>query len=389
MIKNTKIRPVWAEISLDNLSYNVRNIKKLVGKSRLIAIVKADAYGHGAVHVVKTMVESGAEAFGVAVMTEALELRKSGVTEPIMVLSYTPPEYFSDAIDNDITLNCLSYEDAEKLDKEAKAIGRKAKIIIKLDTGMGRVGFQPDDDGVVEILKISRLEHIELDSIFTHFASADYEDKETTNLQIRRFHHASGKLREAGVRFRYEHMANSAAIMDMEETHLGSVRSGIIMYGYHPSNEVKKENLSLKPVMSLKGTIIQLKTVPKGTGISYGHRFVTDQEETKIATIPVGYADGYFRALSGKAKVIVGGVLCPQVGSVCMDHIMVDVSAVPDVKVLDEAILMGEDNGVSFTADDIADIIGSISYEVVCAVSKRVPRVYLEEGKVVSIKNYI
>lgn len=386
---NEKMRPIWAEINLDHLAYNVRNIKKLVGASRLVAIVKADAYGHGASCVAKTMVESGAEAFGVAVITEALEMRESGVKETIMVLSYTPPAYFSDAINHDIILNCLSFDDVKKLDQVAGDLGKTAKILISLDTGIGRVGFQPDEEGLAEIIKMNKLRNIEMNSIYTHFASADFKDKKTTYVQLEKYSHAIAKLKEAGVVFEHEHVANSAAIVDMKETYLESVRPGIILYGYHPSDEVKKENLSLKPVMTIKGKIIQLKTVPKGTGISYGHRYITEREETKIATIPIGYADGYFRALSGKAKVIVHGMLCPQVGSVCMDHIMVDVTEVKDVKVLDEVTLMGEENGVSFTAEDMARIVGTIPYEVICAVSKRVPRIYLKNNKEVERREYV
>ena len=384
-----KIRPLWAEINLDNILYNVRNIKRLVGKSRLIAIVKADAYGHGAPFVASTMVEAGADAFGVAVVTEALQLREYGIAEPILVLSYTPPAFFMDALREDLVLNCLSFEDAEKLSETAGNLGTKAKVLISLDTGIGRVGFQPDDEGIAEIVRISRLPNILMDSIYTHFASADFKDKAVTVNQLRKYDQAMKMLRDAGVTFTHEHVANSAAIVDMKETYLESVRPGIILYGYHPSQEVLKERLSLKPVMTVKGRIIQLKTVPKGTGISYGHRFVTDREETKIATIPIGYADGYFRGLSGKASVIVGGKLCPQVGSVCMDHIMVDVTEVEGVRVLDEAILLGRDKEVSFDAQDMADILGTIPYEILCAVSKRVPRVYMKDGKEVLRKSYV
>lgn len=383
------MRPLWAEINLDHLAYNVRNIKKLVGRSRLVAIVKADAYGHGASCVAKTMVEAGAEAFGVAVITEALEMRESGVKETIMVLSYTPPAYFPDAIRNDIILNCLSYEDVEKLSQVAEELGKTAKILISLDTGIGRVGFQPDEEGISEIIRMKKLKNIEMNSIYTHFASADYEDKKTTYIQLEKYNAAIRKLKEAGIVFRHEHVANSAAIVDLQETYLESVRPGIILYGYHPSDEVKKENLSLKPVMSIKGRIIQLKTVPKGTGISYGHKFITEREKTKIATIPIGYADGYFRGLSGKAQVIVHGILCPLVGSVCMDHIMVDVTEVPDVKVLDVVTLLGEEDGVSFTADHMAKILGTIPYEIVCAVSKRVPRIYMRNNEEIERREYV
>lgn len=384
-----KLRPVWAEINLDHLAYNVRNIKKLVGNSRLIAIVKADAYGHGAAEVAKTMLANGADAFGVAIAGEALALRKSGIREDIIVMSYTPPVFYEEAIKEDLTLHMVNYDDAVILHEEALKQGKKAKVLISLDTGIGRLGYSPEKDGTDEIIKISRLEGLFMDSIYTHFAASDEEDKSLTYRQLEKYHRAMEELRGQGVHFLHEHVANSAAIVDLKETYLESVRPGIILYGYHPSHEVRKENLSLKPVMSLKGTIAQLKTVPKGTGISYGHRYVTEREETKIATIPIGYADGYFRNLSGKAKVIVHGVLCPQVGSVCMDHIMVDVTEVPDVKRLDTVTLMGEEGSVVFNADDMARILGTINYEITCAVSKRVPRVYLSEGKEILSKVYV
>lgn len=384
-----KLRPVWAEINLDHLAYNVRNIKKLVGDSRLIAIVKADAYGHGAVEVAETMLENGADAFGVAIAGEALQLRKSGIREDLVVMSYTPPEYFTEAVKEDLTLHMVSYEDAKILSETALRSGKKAKVLISLDTGIGRLGFPPSEEGIREIVKISELKGILMDSIYTHFAASDEEDKRLTFQQLEIYQNAMVEIRKQGVRFLHEHVANSAAIVDLKETYLESVRPGIILYGYHPSNEVNKENLSLKPVMSIRGIIAQLKTVPKGTGISYGHRFVTEKEETRIATIPIGYADGYFRNLSGKAKVIVHGVLCPQVGSVCMDHIMVDVSEVPEVQRLDTVTLLGEEGDVVFNADDMAEILGTINYEITCAVSKRVPRVYLQNGKEIRRKVYV
>lgn len=389
MLLEENLRPVWAEINLDNLAYNVRNIKALVGKSRLIAIVKADAYGHGAIEVAETMLENGAEAFGVAIAGEAIALRKSGIAVPIIVMSYTPPSFYEKAIEEDLTLHMVSLEDAEILNEVAKNLGKKARVLISLDTGIGRLGFIPHEEGLKDILEISKLDNLVMDSIYTHFAASDEEDKTLTYLQLEKYKGAMDWLRKEGVYFQHEHVANSAAIVDLSETYLDSVRPGIILYGYHPSDEVRKENLRLKPVMSLKGTIAQLKTVPEGTGISYGHRYVTTRKETKIATIPIGYADGYFRNLSGKAKVIVRGVLCSQVGSVCMDHIMVDVTQVENVKRLDVVTLMGEEGDAVFNADDMAKILGTINYEITCAVSKRVPRIYLKDGKEVSRKVYV
>lgn len=384
-----KIRPLWAEINLDNLAYNARNIKEMVGDRNVIAIIKADAYGHGAPEVAETLIEAGADAFGVAIITEALQLREKGIGIPIIVLSYTPETYIEDAIREDLTLNCLSYDYAVKLDEAARKHAKKAKVLISIDTGIGRLGYPPDEKGISDIEKIALLENIEMDGIYTHFASADSVDKGFTNVQLEIYKKVIERLRKDKVIFNHYHAANSAAIVDMKETYFDSVRPGIILYGYYPSPEVRRENLSIRPVMSIRGIIIQLKSVPKGTGISYGHRFVTEREETRIATIPIGYADGYFRSLSGKGKVIVNGVLCPQVGAVCMDHIMVDVTDVPDVKEGDTVTIMGSENGVQFTAEDIAQILQTIPYEVVCAVSKRVPRVYLKDGKEVMRKSYV
>jgi len=384
-----KIRPLWAEINLDNLAYNARNIKKLVGDRDMIAIIKADGYGHGAPEIAQTLIDEGASAFGVAIITEALQLRKNEIKVPIIVLSYTPEDFMDDAVKEELILNCLSYEYAVKLNEVAKKHGKNAKVLISIDTGIGRLGYSPDEKGLAEIHKISKLEHLELDGIYTHFASSDAKNKKLSNEQLLKYKMVIEKLKNDGIIFKHYHAANSGAVVDMKETYFNSVRPGIILYGYYPSNEVIRENLSIKPVMSVKGLIIQLKTVPKGTGISYGHRFVTEREETKIATIPIGYADGYFRSLSGKGKVIVNGILCPQVGAVCMDHIMVDVTEVEDVKEGDVVTLLGTEKNATFNAEDIAEITDTIPYEVICAISKRVPRVYLKDGKEVMRTNYV
>lgn len=384
-----KIRPLWAEINLDHLAFNVRKIKEKVGDAQIIAIVKADAYGHGAPEVVETMKEAGAEAFGVAVITEALQLRDRGLTAPLMVLSYTPEDFLPEAVEKNIILNCLDYAYAVKMNEAAAKVQKIAKVLISIDTGIGRLGFSPDEESLREIQRIAQLPHLKMEGIYTHFASSDAADKTLSHLQLDKYKAAVERLRELGVYFNHYHAANSGAVVDLEETYFDSVRPGILLYGYYPSPEVMKEKLELKPVMTLKGLIIQLKSVPKGTGISYGHRFITTREETLIATIPVGYADGYFRGLSGKAQVLVHGIACPQVGSVCMDHIMVDVTDVPGVAALDEVVLLGEDQGVVFNAENMAEILGTIPYEIVCAVSKRVPRIYLKNGQEVNRKSYV
>ncbi len=372
-----KIRPIWAEVNLEQLRENVNKVKEKVHGKKIVAIVKADAYGHGACQVALA-IESQVDCFGVAIMEEALSLRESGIRKPIMVLSYTPEAYFKEALDGDFILNALSYEYAKDLDKAAQKQGRKAKVFVAIDTGMERLGFSPDQDGIAEILKMKDLENLSFHSMYTHFAKADEEDKTFTHIQLDRYNKVMNALKEKGMVFESYHAANSAGVIDHEEAYFDMVRPGIILYGYYPSDEVNKEALTLKPVMTLKGRIIQLKKVKKGSGVSYGHKFTTTRDETLIATIPIGYADGYSRGLSGKAMVMVGNRLCPQVGNICMDHMMVDVTEVEGVKVFDEVILMGSKGNLSFTADHMAKILGTINYEVLCALSPRIPRIYID-----------
>ena len=323
-------------------------------------------------------IEAQVDCFGVAIIDEAMLLRKIGIKKPIMVLSYTPEAYFRQALDGDFILNALSYEYAKDLDEVALSLGRKAKVFVAVDTGMERMGFSPDQEGVEEILKMKTLKNLTFESMYTHFARADEMDKTFTHIQLDLYQQVMDKLKENGLVFQSYHTANSAGIIDHEEAFFDMVRPGIILYGYYPSEEVHREALSIEPIMTLKGRIIQLKKVKKGSGISYGHKFVTTQEETLIATIPIGYADGYARGLSGKAMVMVGETLCPQVGNICMDHMMVDVTQVEGVKVFDEVILMGKKGDLSFTADHMAKILGTINYEVLCALSPRIPRIYLD-----------
>ena len=372
-----KRRPVWAEVNLDVVRENVRQINNKIHGNKITAVVKADAYGHGAVRVAKA-IEDQVDNFAVSVMEEAICLRDGGINKPIMVLSYTPESYFEVAIENNLILNVLSCDYAVKLNKMAKSLGKKALIFIALDTGMERLGFSPEKSGIEEILKMKELDFLFFHSIYTHFAKADEKDKAFTNEQLALYEAAIETLEKNGMNFESYHTANSAAIIDQEETHFDRVRPGIIIYGYYPSDEVDKDSLRVKPALTLKGQIIQLKTVKKGVGISYGHTFHTTKDETLVATIPIGYADGYARRLSNKAQVIVGDTLCPQIGNICMDHMMVDVTEAKGVQVLDEVILMGEKGDLKFTADDMARLLDTINYEVICDISPRVPRVYLD-----------
>lgn len=386
MIEN--IRPTWAEIDLNNLEHNMKEIAKLCKGKEIIAVLKADAYGHGALDVATTLIKGGATKLGVAVITEALELRDSGIDTPIVILGYTPLSFAKKLIINDIEQTVYTYECAAELSKEAQSLNKRVKIHVAVDTGMGRIGFLPTEQGLDEIEALSKLPNVDIEAIFTHFATADEADKSYTLDQIEKFNWFCDTLEKRGVNVGKKHIANSAAIIDMPDAYFDGVRPGILLYGYYPSYEVNRDKLDLKRVLTLKANISYVKTVPKGEYISYGRRFHTERESI-IATIPIGYADGYSRQMLNKAKVIINGELAPVVGAICMDQCMIDVTDIGQVKEGDEVILLGEENGVKFDAEDMAEIIGTISYEVICMISKRVPRVYIRDGEIVKIRNYV
>ena len=382
------VRPVWAEIDLDNIAFNMKNIKKLVKDKEVIAVIKADAYGHGAVEVAKVLSENGASRFAVAIITEAIELREHGIKLPIMILGYTPIEYAEDLIKYDIEQTVYNLEYAKQLSDIALKMGKNAKIHIALDTGMGRIGFMPYDNSLEEVLKISALDGIEIVGIFTHFSTADEEDKEYTKYQFDKIQNFIKKLSDKGVNIPLKHVSNSGAIIDLPETYLDAVRAGIILYGYYPSDEVKKKNLSIKPALTLKTKVAHIKKMEKDMYVSYGRTFKTERDSI-IATLPIGYADGYSRLLSGKAKVIINGKFANVVGRICMDQCMIDVTDIGEVKVGDEVILLGEENELKFNADDMANLIGTINYDVLCMIKHRVPRVYKKNNEIIEIKNYL
>ena len=384
----SEIRPYYAEINIDNFRNNIKEIKKIAMGRSIIAVIKADAYGHGAVELSRVLEDEGIDYVAVAVLSEALELRRGGYSGSILILGYTPSNFVSELIKNDITQSVFSYELAEAISKEAQKQGKTAKIHIALDTGMSRIGFLYEEKSIEEIKRIALLKNIYLEGIFTHFSTADELDKTFSNIQHERFKKMVERLSNEGINFEIKHIANSAAIIDMPETLYNAVRPGIILYGYYPSNTVNKQRLNLKPIMTLKAKVVHVKEVPKNTPISYGRRYTT-KKTTKIATLPFGYADGYSRAMAGKGKVIVNGKLAPVIGTICMDQCMVDVSECGDVNIGDEVVVMGEEDGLSNNADFIANALNTINYEVLCMVSKRVPRVYIEDNKIIKIKNYI
>ena len=383
-----KLRPVWAEINLDNLANNMREIRRVAKSEEIMAIIKADGYGHGALDIAPVLLENGADKFGVAVITEAVELRKGGINCPIMILGFTPAEFAETILEYDLEQTVFSYDLAYELSKAAQKADKVVKIHIALDTGMGRIGFLPNEESIKEVYNISKLPNICIEGLFSHFSSSDEEDKEYSYNQINNFNWFYEELEKRGVEVKTRHIANSGAIIDMPEAHYELVRPGIILYGYYPSDQVKKDKINLKPVMTLKAKIVHVKSLPAGKCISYGRKFVTEKDSV-IATIPIGYADGYTRLLFNKAKVIIKDKLFPVVGRICMDQCMIDVTEGNDIKIGDEVILIGAGNGVKFNGDDIAGLLGTINYEVTCMISKRVPRVYIKDGKIVKVRNYV
>ncbi|GAA0077760.1 alanine racemase [Clostridium sp. CTA-5] len=382
------MRPVWAEIDLDAITYNMKNIKNLAKDKDIIAVVKADCYGHGALDVAPILLENGASRLAVAVLTEAIELRNNNIKAPIMILGYTPLDLAQELIEYDIEQTVYDLEYAKTLSETALSLDKKAKIHIAIDTGMGRIGFLPNKKAINDISAIYSLKGIEVLGIFTHFSTSDEKDKEYANEQFKKFSEFVNSLSDIGIKIPIKHISNSGAIMDMPETYLDAVRAGIILYGYYPSNEVNKSNLSLKPALTLKASITRVQELDKDMYISYGRTFKTERKSI-IATLPIGYADGYSRLLSSGAKVIINGQFAPVVGRICMDQCMIDVTNINNVKVGDEVIILGESGDLKLTADDLAGYMGTINYEILCMLKYRIPRVYTKHGEILNVRNYL
>ena len=364
---------VCAYISTDAIRHNFNQIKNsLPEKMKIMSVIKADGYGHGALTMAREL-EKDSDYFAVATIEEALALRKGGISLPIMLLGYTFPQCFDEAIENDITISIFSVEDAKTLSAVAKKMGKIAKIHIPVDTGMSRIGFFPTKEGLDKVFEISLLDGIFIEGVFTHFATSDEANREFTLLQEKRFSDFRKMLADRGIEVMIYHCANSGAIMQYKNFDYDMARPGIILYGLSPSNEVPSELLDLVPVMELKSHVVFVKEIKKGDTVSYGRTFTADRD-MKIATIPVGYADGYPRLLSNKGRVIINGHFAPITGRICMDQFMVDVSGI-EVSVGDEVTLMGKDGDLFISAEEIAHIAQTINYEVVCGISKRVPRV--------------
>ena len=375
-------RGAWAEINLDAVAHNVQMAKaNLKPTTKLCAVVKADAYGHGAVRVAQEAARNGADFFAVALLQEGVKLREAGIETPILVLGSMLPEVAEICVRYDISHAVFDEERLYALNAAALKLHTKAKIHIKIDTGMHRIGFAPTEENLDEIDKIFELPNIEVTGIFTHFATADEKDKTYTREQFEKFKFMTDGVEARGHKGLIRHCANSGAILDMPELQMDMVRAGIIIYGLYPSTEVSTD-VKLVPAMSVKTQVSYVKYLEAGESVGYGRTYFTDKR-TKIATIPIGYADGYSRRLSNKGRVIINGEYCNIVGNVCMDQCMVDVTNVPDIKVGDEVVIMGKSGDKEVSCEEIANTVGTINYEIVCNVGKRVPRAFVKNGQVV------
>jgi len=382
-----KHRATVAEIDLSAFRHNLTGIRSLLApKVKIMAVVKADGYGHGAVPCAKAAMEAGADWLGVAILEEGIELRENGITAPLLVMGGIFPNEVADLIHHDLSTSVSTLPLAESLSQQAEKQGKTVGVHLKVDTGMGRLGMHPGDL-LPFVEKIHYLNNLRMEGIFTHLSSSDEEDPKFTQLQFSRLVEALTPLKTKGIPLPLIHTANSAAILTVADSHLNMVRPGIILYGALPSPDLKPtidalkaHDVQFRPVMRWKSKIIQINKVPKGTPLSYNRQFVTERESL-IATLPVGYGDGLNRALSNNMDVLIRGQRAPQVGVICMDLCLIDVTNIEGVQCEDEVVLFGQQGEETITVDEMAEQCGTISYEILCNVSKRVPRVYLTNGK--------
>lgn len=383
-----KYRRIEADINLDNIRENIKQMKACVPEDmKMLAVIKADAYGHGAIEVSRAL-DDLTDFYAVACIDEAVELRNAGCKKPLLILGYTDASDYQELIELDIRPAMYEKEQCQILSDAAAAKGLKAKIHIKMDTGMGRIGFPCDAAGIQDIVAISKMPGIVIEGIFTHYSKADETDKTAANGQLKLFRQVIQELEANGVAIPVKHISNSAGIMEMDNTGFDMVRSGIVTYGLYPSEEVDKTIARLKPAMQLIARVIHVKEVKAGTGIGYGWTFVAPHD-MKIATVSAGYADGYPRAQSNIGRVILHGQYAKITGRVCMDQFMIDVTDIPDVKTGDAVILFGRSGGKEITVEEVAAPANSFNYELVCNVGRRVPRVYIENGRKVREVNYL
>ncbi len=375
----------YVTIDMDAIVNNLAAVQAKSGVA-VMAVVKADAYGHGAVPIAQLLQDKCA-MFGVSSISEALELRYAGIRTPILILGHTPSAAFHLAVEQDIRLSIFGYDGAVTLSKLAQAAGKTVPFHLTVDTGMSRIGFQADEESADICAQIAKLPGITAEGIFSHFATADCADLSEAKAQAQRFDRFVDMLEHRGVHIPMRHMNNSAGLMNFSQ-HYDLVRSGIVTYGLYPSHEVDPARLPLKPALTWRSRITHVKTLPAGRAISYGGTYVTSRE-TVVATIPVGYADGYPRSLSGKFYVLIHGQKAPILGRICMDQMMVDVTGIEDVAVGNKVVLVGEHGDEAITIDQIAEAAGTFNYEFVCGISRRVPRYYRQNGETIHTVHYL
>lgn len=373
-----KLRPAWVEVNRKKAVHNILEVRKAVGPDRKIcAVVKADSYGMGSLELSKMYLENGVNMFAVAVIGEAFELREEIKDKDILVLGFTSEEFYDDALENNITLTIYNYDHAFKLNEAAKRLHKEAKIHIKVETGMNRLGFLPTEENADKVADIAKLENIKIEGAYSHHAKADEKDKTTAHMQAGRFIKFMEMLNERNVEIPTKHIANSATIIEMPEYYFDMVRPGIILSGFYPSDEVDTEKYKFEICVTLKARVANVKTIDAGEGVGYGHLYRADKPVV-VGTIPLGYADGYSRLLSNKGYVVVKGVKCPILGKVCMDQFMVDLSNVENPQIGDVAIVYGDGTDGAMTAEDVANMRGTISYEVLTNLAvRRLPKIYV------------
>ena len=381
---------VWAEVDLDAIWENMVHMKENIAENtKILAVIKTDGYGHGGVPIAK-MLEQLDFMFGYAAATyeEAHVLREAGVKKPILILGYTFPYCYEELIREEIRPAVYRRDTVEELATAAAKVGKKAKVHIKVDTGMGRIGITPDEEGLEFVRFLIEHPELEVEGIFTHFAKSDETDKTSANHQLELFQDFIKKIQtELGITIPVKHCSNSAAILEMPQANMDMVRAGITTYGLYPSEEVSKDIVPLRAAMSLYSHIVYCKTIHAGQSVSYGGLF-TAQKDTRVATIPVGYGDGYPRSLSGKGYVLIRGKKAPILGRVCMDQFMVDISEIPGVMEGDKVTLLGVDGTERITAEELGELSGRFNYEFVCDLGKRIPRVYRQHGEITEVRDY-
>lgn len=380
---------VFATVDLDAICSNMEKMKANVAEhTKLIGVIKTDGYGHGAVPIAREL-EKLPFVWGYATATaeEAFILRHDEMKKPILILGYTFPYSYERLISEEIRMAVFRKDMLLQLSEKARRLGKKAKIHIKVDTGMGRIGVRPDQEGLDFVKEAFQTPGIEVEGIFTHFARADEADKTAANKQLNKFQTFLAMIKDEGLTIPVKHCSNSAGIVELPEANMDVARAGITLYGLWPSNEVRRDIVELRPALSLYSHLVYIKEIEPGDSVSYGGTF-TAQKKTRVGTVPVGYGDGYPRGLSGKGYVLVNGKKAAILGRVCMDQFMIDLSEIPEAKEGDKVTLIGKDGAYAITMEELGNLSGRFNYELACDLSKRVPRIYMKDGKILCTKDY-